>query len=247
MNDTLPLEARRAQWGTPLVIANHKANKTLEDLATWLKEISQEASNFSGTIILCPANPFLASAAVQIKSENLPLKLGAQNVSKFSEGPYTGEFAASQIRGMVNFAIIGHSERNKYFGETDDDVIEKIKLCLENQITPIFCIRNNDHLISYLKRAEFIKEKSREIIFVYEPPGAISSQKDYKPDTVENIGREANFMSQLLGSDAVIIYGGSINPENTRDIFSVENIKGGLVGQASLDPSSFKTVIKNSS
>lgn len=232
---------------TPLVIANLKANKTWEDLSIWLKEVSQEAASFSGTVVLCPASPFLASSSAEIKSKNIPIKLGAQDVSKFAEGAYTGEFAASQIGKIVNFAIIGHSERSRYFGETDDEVIQKIKLCFESQITPIFCVRNSDHLDSYLKRSQLIKEKSQKVIFVYEPPAAISGQKDYKPATVENIGREVASMSQLLGPTATVIYGGSINSENARSIFSIENIKGGLIGQASLDPVSFKAVIKNAS
>src|SRR3990167_1373273 len=167
MNDPLPLEARRAELETPLVIANHKANKTWEDLSIWLKEVSQEAANFSGSVILCPSGPFLALSSAEIKSKNIPIKLGAQDISKFTEGPYTGEFAAAQIKGIVNFAIIGHSERSRYFGETDDEVIRKLELCFESQLTPIFCVRDANHLDSYLKKSELIKERNHQIIFVY--------------------------------------------------------------------------------
>lgn len=232
----------------PLVIANLKANKTWEEMSAWLDQVgnTNEAKSFSGTIVVCPASPFLASVHLKISSQNLPFILGSQDISKFEEGAYTGEFAASQLVGICKYSIIGHSERRKYFGETDDDLIVKSKMLIEHQIIPILCVGDLNQLESYLKRGQIIIDNCQNIVFVYEPPGAISGGGAYRPEEPQEANNNARLISQKLGQRVVTIYGGSINQDNISSFFSQEYIGGGLIGQASLDSKVFIQLISRS-
>ena len=228
----------------PIVIANWKATKTIKEATVWVKEakISLETIAYA-EIVLCP--PFPSLPFLMSLFKDTKVKVGAQDVSKFKKGAYTGEITADMLDGLVNYCIVGHSERRKYFGETDDDVIEKVKNLLEYSITPILCVSNLDQLTSYLDRGEIIVDSAEKIIFVYEPPGAISGGGTYKPDSPEDANANASKIGEILGKRVATLYGGSINPENAASFFSKENIDGGLVGQASTEPKTFVDILKN--
>src|SRR3989304_5375025 len=128
----------------PLVVANHKANKTWDELSSWLDQVSEGTKDFPGTVIVCPLVAYLGEASQKVKELNSKLKIGSQDISKFEEGAYTGEIAASQIADQVAYAIIGHSERRQHFGETDEVVALKAQIALKARITPIFCIQDEN-------------------------------------------------------------------------------------------------------
>ncbi|MBI2012346.1 triosephosphate isomerase [Candidatus Curtissbacteria bacterium] len=230
---------------TPLVVANLKANKTWDEMSDWLDQISPFAEKFSGTVVVCPTSAFIAAAHQKLQTENSKLKLGSQDISKFEHGAYTGELAASQIADICQYAIIGHSERKKFFGETPDDVLAKLKLALDAKVKPILCLANIEELDYYLSKSPFLQEASSQICFVYEPPSAISAQGEYKPDDPEVAAKIAGSIKSKISPEAVVIYGGSINSNNAAGFFSKESIKGGLVGQASLDPSHFVRILES--
>jgi len=230
----------------PLVIANLKANQTWDQMSIWLEEVGPRSNSFSGTVIVCPTFAFLASSAEKIKTAGWKLKLAGQDISKFEQGAYTGEVAASQIADIIQYSIVGHSERRKYFNETADDAIKKVKTLLVNNITPILCVSDLKQLDVYLTEGSQIIENSGRIIFVYEPPTAISSGREYKPERPENANEKAQEIRQKIGQKVSIIYGGSINPENVKEFFTQDNLDGGLIGQASVDPQIFIQVIQNS-
>lgn len=246
MNEPLPLEARKAKWGLPIVVANFKAHKNWDELSAWIDKVTPNVGSFPGTIIICPSAPFLASAYSKLTSQNSELKLGAQDISKFDQGPYTGEASASQIANLCQYAIVGHSERRKYFAEGDGDVIQKVDLLLKSEITPILCVSDLNQLDSYVKEGETIVENAQKIIFVYEPPSAISQDKDYRPEDPEAADQNTGEIGKILDKKVVTLYGGSINPENVASFFSKENIAGGLVGQACLDADTFLQLISKS-
>src|SRR3990170_1350875 len=163
----------------PIVVANFKAHKSWDEMSAWIDQVGPRASEFTGTVIVCPSTPFLASAYSKLKSQNSELKLGAQDISKFEQGPYTGEVSASQVAKICQYAIVGHSERRKYFGEGDSDVIQKVDLLLKSEITPILCVSDLKQLDAYVNEGKTVVDNAQKIIFVYEPPSAISKDRDY--------------------------------------------------------------------
>lgn len=230
-----------------ILVANWKANKNLKQAVFWLEQVAAELSKLRQEIILCPPTVFLIPLAEKIRDMNLEelIKLGNQNVSHFPLGSYTGEVTVEQLSGVVNFSIVGHSERRKYFFETEKDVIEKIKLLLNSKIRPILCVGDLSQLDSYLGNKDAVViENSEEIIFVYEPPAAISGGGQYHPESPAAAEQVALSIKEKIGKPIKVIYGGSINPDNVRSFFLQKDIDGGLIGQASLDPKNFIEIAK---
>jgi triosephosphate isomerase (TIM) len=235
------------------IVANWKANKTQSEAAEWIEKV--QAVQFTVAevenkeIIICPAYPLLTLVSDFISgseaSNKLLLRLGSQNLSQFEKGAYTGEVPINLLQEFCAYSIIGHSERRKYFNETDDDVMTKVKLAIENKITPILCISDMNQLDYYITHDKFIVDNAADIIFVYEPPSAISGGGDYHPESPEVVNKNVADISQKIGKKVITLYGGSINPENVKSFFQLDNIDGGLVGQASLDPEQFIQIIKN--
>ncbi|MBI2326847.1 triosephosphate isomerase [Candidatus Curtissbacteria bacterium] len=231
----------------PLVIANLKANKTWDEMSLWLEEITKGTGSFPGTIIVCPTATFIASANQKLASLSSSLKLGAQDISRFEQGAYTGEVAASQIAGLVSYAIIGHSERRQNFAETDDILVQKVLNAQKAGITPIFCVQGPDTPIP----------QGIEIV-AYEPVFAIGTGN---PDTPENAKAVSETLkarlaalasipsrsgrAKLAKGDYVVVYGGSVTPENTKSFLEKGMINGALVGTNSLDPQNFIQILNS--
>ena len=245
----------------PIVVANFKAHKSWDEMSAWIEQVAPKCNEFGGTIVFCPSAPFLAAAYSKLNppvhsgsepsgsktgGQNSKLQLGAQDISKFEEGPYTGEISASQLKRICQYAIVGHSERRKYFAETDGDVIQKVGLLLKNEITPILCVSDLAQLDSYVDEGKTIYDNAEKIIFVYEPPSAISKDRDYRPEDPQVADQNAAEISRIFNQNVLTLYGGSINPENIKAFLSKENIAGGLVGQACLDADTFLQLISKS-
>ena len=212
----------------PLVIANHKANKTWDQLTKWIDEVGKVASAFLGTIIVAPSSPFLNSTVAQIKSKSYKLKVSSQDVSKFEQGPHTGEFAASQIADICQFAIIGHSERREHFDENDEALSNKVESSRHVQIEPIFCVQNEDtHIPATVK------------IVAYEPIFAIGTGT---PDSPENAKRVAANIKPK--GNYTVLYGGSVDDQNAKTFMQKNIIDGLLIGTKSLDASEFIAILK---
>lgn len=222
----------------PLVVANWKATKTIKETIDWVKEAKAELEKIDrADIVICP--PFSSLPAAVSLFEGTNIRVGAQDVSKFKKGAYTGEVSVEMLDGLVEYCIVGHSERRKYFGENDRDVIEKVKLLLGFGVTPILCVSDLAQMDSYLAGGKEIVEAAEKIVFVDEPPSAISGGGAYRPDNPENANTNAGKISEKIGKRVVTLYGGSINPENAASFFSQENIDGGLVGQVSTNSKTF--------
>jgi len=168
----------------PIVIGNWKATKTIKETAQWAKAVREDLEIVDyAEIIVCPpynSIPFLGSL---FKDTNV--SVGAQDVSKFKKGAYTGEVTVEMLDGLVDYCIVGHSERRKYFGETDDDVIAKVDSLTDYLIKPILCVSNLDQLDAYLDRGKTVVDNADKIIFVYEPPDAISGGRGYHPESTD--------------------------------------------------------------
>lgn len=213
----------------PLAVANLKANKTWEQMSKWLDVVGPSAGNFALTVVVCPSSPFLAAAAVKIRSQGFRLKVGSQDVSRFEQGPYTGEVAASQIADLCQYALIGHSERRQTFAETDEVLSQKIQNAQKAGIVPIFCVQGADTPVP-----EGVK------IVAYEPIFAIGTGT---ADTPQNVRKVAAAI-KTKGVFAVL-YGGSVSAQNVNSFLKKGLIDGVLVGATnSLDPQNFVNIIK---
>lgn len=229
------------------IVANWKSNKTSSEALAWLQELATQIyNNQNQEIIVCPSFTLLPAMRTFIKENNLPIKLGVQDLSPFAEGAYTGAIAPKQAKEFVTHAIIGHSERRRLFHETNEDVIAKVKQAIAHEITPILCISDMAQLDHYLSQDQTLIENADNIIFVYEPPSAISGGGAFHAESADVANQNAGEVSKKIGKKVSTLYGGSVNPQNKEELFSKENIEGGLIGQASLDPKSFMQLISNS-
>lgn len=217
-----------------LIVANIKSYKTENEAKEWLENFKKikefEQSLDSKKIIICPSFTLLSLFNSYISNNSLPVKIGAQNVSPFDEGAYTGEVNAKQIKDFAEFVLIGHSERRNNFGETDAMLSKKTELSLKYGLTPIFLVQEKDNLIP----------QGIEII-AYEPVFAIGSGN---PDTPENADQIASAIKSK-NNNYKILYGGSVTSENVKSFTSMSNINGVLVGGASLNPEEVIKIIQN--
>jgi len=187
----------------------------------------------------------------------------SQNVSKEERGAFTGEVSAEMIRSInVKYAIIGHSERREYFKETNEDLKQKVDVSLKNNLEVIFCCGESLNQREEEVHFDWIKSQISEslfhlssndfskIIIAYEPIWAIGTGVTASSDQAEEIHkfiREiiAQKYGRELANNISILYGGSCKPTNAREIFSKDNIDGGLIGGASLNAESFVEIIKS--
>jgi triosephosphate isomerase len=156
--------------------------------------------------------------------------LGAQNVSPFDEGAYTGEVNAKQIKDFVQYVLIGHSERRQNFNETEDMLIKKVDMTLKYGLNPIFLVQNQEDVIPQGVQ-----------IVAYDPSFAIGSGT---PDTPENADAIAAVIKSK-NNNAQVLYGGSVTSENVKSFTAKTNLDGVIVGGASLEAEEFIKIIKN--
>lgn len=231
-----------------LIVANWKENLTVNEAQEWLEKFSIFNDQFPNDlgVVICPSFVVLPMMAYEI-SKLERVKLGAQDVSKFEEGQYTGEVSAKMLRDFVSFAIVGHSERRKHFGETDKVIATKSLLALNYDLTPIVCISSIEEVRSW--RREVGKEarslRLESVVLVYEPVEAISTKGQFHPDDPEHANLMAKKIKAEIGQNIRVLYGGSVNSRNVVTFIGREDIDGVLVGQASLDPVEFSKIVSS--
>ena len=219
------------------IIGNWKSNKSIEEARDWIDQFQGVISNSTLStdanleVILCAAFihlPILKEQFLSVHTQGFQLKLGAQNVSAFPDGAYTGEVSAHMLSGLVDYCLVGHSERRKYFAETDGIIANKVKQLQQQSIEPIVCVPDAQTPVPV--KVKFI---------AYEPVWAIGSGK---PATAEHANAVATVLKQKY-PDARIIYGGSVTEENVASFVGQPMISGVLPGGASLEPESFYQII----
>lgn len=223
------------------IVANWKSNKASGEINSWFQEISNlirhdQISNIQRReIVICPSFPYLQLVHELIQKNQLSFKIGAQNISPFREGSYTGEVNTKQIKDLVKYVIVGHSERRNMFGEDNETINRKINQTIAAGLIPILCISDlsqiKDHIITV---------KSSKFAIAYEPLFAIGSGK---ADTPGNANKIATEIKKELG-DIPVLYGGSVTSQNIKDFTSMESIDGALVGGSSLDPEEFSKIVE---
>lgn len=247
----------------PIIAGNWKMYKTVEEtieFATSLKSVLKDVPDDKVEIVICPPFVNLQAASSIIKGSNI--KLGAQNLFPKQEGAYTGEISPLMLRSIgCSYVIIGHSERREYFKETNEFVNEKVKSAIEYGLTPIMCVGEKleerekgltfdvvkDHVVNGLKGIS--SERVQHVVIAYEPVWAIGTGKTATPQQAEEvhkfIRKQISELYDEQTSQAIRIqYGGSVKPENIKDLMACENIDGALVGGASLKVDSFEQIVK---
>jgi triosephosphate isomerase len=238
----------------PLIAANWKMNKDIKEADSFIKNFKNHIKNTKDTeIVICAPFTLLSELKRLLNKSNIIL--GAQNMHFEKEGAFTGEVSASMLKDIgCEYVILGHSERRQYFNETDELINKKIKAALKNNLKPILCIgetldqRDNNETLKVIERQltsclEGIDEV-KNVAIAYEPIWAIGTGKTATPSQAEEIHkfiREllTNVYNENISQKTRIIYGGSMKPENAKELLSMPNINGGLVGGASLDAKSF--------
>jgi triosephosphate isomerase len=247
-----------------IVAGNWKMNKTFQEAEELIQEIIDGLDNLDARnvdVILCTPFPYLEMATDYEKDSDF--MVGAQNVSCFQKGAYTGEVSAEMLHSMqVEYCIVGHSERRKYFKESDEEIKLKIEQLLEYDIFPIFCCgetleerEKGIHFDIVKKQIEnslfsFDPLDFGKIVIAYEPVWAIGTGVNATSEQaqemhafirsliVEKYGKE-------IAKNTPILYGGSCNSQNAAEIFSKPDVNGGLIGGASLKSDEFLKIIQS--
>lgn len=215
-----------------IIAANWKSNKTKVQAQKWLGEIALKSFPENLEVIIFPPFTLLDYFSSFTRVNNILLKIGAQNVSPFGSGAYTGEISAEQVREFADYVLIGHLERRLNFTESNKLINQKIQQSIQQGLKPIVCV-------SELGQLEGIPE---EVIVSYEPVEAIGTGQPEEPRQVEEFAKNIK-----LKINSPVIYGGSVCSDNMKDYLDLENISGLLIGGQSLDENSFMKIIENAS
>jgi triosephosphate isomerase len=244
---------------TPIIAGNWKMNMTPAEAERLVAELIPLVKDAKCEVVVCP--PYVDLALVGKLLVGTNIKLGAQNIHWAPKGAFTGEISADMLLAMgVTHAIVGHSERRQYFGETDETVNKRAKAALEANITPIICVGESleqreggvtDTIVSMqtvAALAGFTAEEVVRSVIAYEPIWAIGTGKTATNDDANNtikVIRDAiaGVYGQKVADEVRIQYGGSMNAKNATELMAMPEIDGGLIGGASLKSEDFSKVV----
>jgi triosephosphate isomerase len=243
------------------VAGNWKMNKTIAEAKELVKAMLPELEKIENVDkAVCPS--YLAVPAVAELCQGTSLKVGAQNLFWEPDGAYTAEVAPEMVAEVCDYVIVGHSERRKYFGETDETVNKRLKAALDVGLKVIVCVgetleeneaSETEAVVSrQIKQglADITEEQAADITIAYEPVWAIGTGRAATPEDANDVHKNVirPLLKEQFGEDWAqamrIQYGGSIKPHNAAELFAMSDIDGGLVGGASLKADSFVAIIK---
>lgn len=244
-----------------IIAGNWKMNNDFLAAQNLITKINSglNGKKLNADVIICPPYTSLSEANSLIK--NTSVKLGAQNMYFENEGAFTGEISAKMLKSVgCEFVIIGHSERRAIFNESDNLINKKIKKALETGLKPIFCVgetleQREENITKEIIKNQIIQglnslvpDDLKNIIIAYEPVWAIGTGKNATPDQAEEVHEFIRILisdnfSPEIAENLIIQYGGSVKPENAKELLSQKNIDGALVGGASLKAETFIGII----
>ncbi len=246
-----------------IVAGNWKMNKTFQESEELVERIADELDDMDlglTLVILCP--PYVYLEMVTDVAEEGYFEVGAQNLSENEDGAFTGEISATMLKSMeVRYSIIGHSERRKYFCETNDLLKKKVDIALKHEIKPIFCCgevideRNAGNHFDVVKKQldeslfHLTPEQFKEVVIAYEPVWAIGTGLTATPDQAQEMHAfirkliSTKYSAEIAESTS-ILYGGSCNGKNAASLFANPDVDGGLIGGASLKVEEFIQIVK---
>lgn len=249
-----------------LIVGNWKMNFNIHEASLFVHKLAKEVTVHRNVeVVLAPT--MLALQPISLQIERRQFKLAAQNLYFQDHGAFTGEVSASQLRGLVEYAIIGHSERRHIFSEHNKVIRDKVQAAIRNDITPILCIGETAHERSDNETKDVLQdqltaglanvtsEDLAHVVIAYEPVWAISNGHDYgahRTPTADDITKATRIirkhLAHLYGEKAAsairILYGGSTNPDNAAGYLAAEGVNGLLVGGASINYTAFSAMIE---
>lgn len=244
------------------IVGNWKMNFTVGEASIYLHKLQKRIPNYRDVEVVVAA-PSLSLQSLSLQIDRHKMKLGAQNAFYRDFGAFTGEISFEQLRGLVDYVIVGHSERRYIFGEDDKTIQKKVAAGIRNKITPILCIGETESERAFGETADVIRdqltggladvseEDIEKVIIAYEPVWAISSTKAAKlasPDDVSEAVKLirdslADIYGKKTAENIAVLFGGSVNPSNAGAYLTVPGVNGLLVGGASLILGEFADII----
>ncbi len=243
---------------TPYIAANWKMHKTVAEAARFVDALLPRIAGTRSDVVICP--PFLALGEVVERSRGSAVRVGAQNMHEDRSGAFTGEVSAPMlVEADVEAVLLGHSERRRYFCETDEALARKVPAALAAGLEPILCVgeveeeRDAGQTEAVLERqlqadlaAVDASDLSR-VVIAYEPIWAIGTGRTASPEQAQEAIAFARETLGDLGASAErvrILYGGSVKPGNAGELMAQPDVDGALVGGASLDPGDFAAIVE---
>lgn len=243
-----------------LIIGNWKMNLNTHEASLYLHKLANMVEVHRDVeIVLAPT--LLALQTLSLQIDRRQFKLAVQNLYWRDHGAYTGEVSATQLRGIVDYALVGHSERRHVFNESDKDTRNKVQAAIRNHIRPVLCIGEtaseraagethdilHDQLVGGL--ANVTSDELQDVIIAYEPVWAIGTGDNALPnDVAKAVSAIRSQIKHLYGASAAtdirVLYGGSVKADSAADYLALDGVDGLLVGGASLDAHAFVEIIK---
>jgi triosephosphate isomerase (TIM) len=248
---------------TPVIAANWKMNKTIEEAKAFLASFLPRAVDAGGTeVVICPS--FLALKTVVELCAQSRVTVAAQNMHQDPEGAFTGEVSAPMLLEVgVRGVVLGHSERRTHFGETDEALARKLPAALEAGLRPILCVGETEAQRDAGETGEVLRrqieadlaavggERLADVVIAYEPVWAIGTGRTASPeqaaDAIGSIRSLVGSRNEHAAAAIRILYGGSVTPDNAEELLGRNEIDGALVGGASLDPEGFARIVSAAS
>ena len=248
---------------TKIVAGNWKMNNSLNETINLINNLKQNVGRTDVKVMIAPSFPFLKTAVDQLKDVNI--EVVAQNINDNKSGAFTGEVSIDMLKSIgVDSTLIGHSERRAYYYEDDELLLKKINIALEFNMNVIFCFgeelkdrKSNSHFQVVKSQLDntVMKLDSKswnKLVLAYEPVWAIGTGETASADQAQEIHEFVrNHISEKFNNDIAnnvsILYGGSVKPSNAVEIFSKNDVDGGLIGGAALNASDFTEIIKANS
>ncbi|MCX6139079.1 MAG: triose-phosphate isomerase [Ignavibacteriales bacterium] len=242
-----------------IIAGNWKMNKDVEESAQLLEELKKQTLAPGVTAIVCPPYTSLTEAVRILKGSSI--QLGAQDVSLQDDGAYTGEISIRMLKSAgCSYVIVGHSERRQYFKESDELINAKAKKVLANGLTPIVCVGETlqereggitEKIVTTQVKgvmAGIPAEDAAKVIIAYEPVWAIGTGKTASPAQAQEVHKLirtllTSLYSATVADEIVVQYGGSVKPDNAKELLSQLDIDGALVGGACLKADSFAAIV----
>ena len=242
-----------------IVAGNWKMNNDLAQTQALITDLKKQIQTINAEVMIAPTFTNLYNAFEALRLTNI--EVVAQNMHFAKNGAYTGEISAGMLKSIgVETVILGHSERRAYFGETDDLLTKKVDAALENDMRVIFCFgeelndrKANNHfkiVESQIKNALFHLPETawNNIVLAYEPVWAIGTGETASPEKAQEMhafirSLVLNKYNNDVAQNVSILYGGSVKPSNAKEIFSKQDVDGGLIGGAALNAEDFFAIV----